>query len=110
MNNRREFLEHAGALGLGTLFLPFSGSVVHADGGETDPAAAIPGLVFEKIEAGGIAHYSYFIGDVVTGTAVVIDPRRDVDVYLELAKKHRLTITHAVETHIHADFVSVQNS
>jgi hydroxyacylglutathione hydrolase len=36
----------------------------------------------------------------------VIDPRRDVEVYLDLARNHGLTITHALETHIHADFVS----
>ncbi len=106
MNNRREFLEHAKALGLGTLFLPFSASVVRAANDSATPQPPLPGVIFETIEAGGISHYSYFLGDTVSGTAVVIDPRRDVDVYLELARKHRLTITHAIETHIHADFVS----
>ena len=36
----------------------------------------------------------------------VIDPRRDVDVYLEIARARGLRITHIVETHIHADFAS----
>jgi hydroxyacylglutathione hydrolase len=62
--------------------------------------------VFETVRTDGLAHLSYLIGDRSRGHAAVIDPRRDVDVYLELARKQRLTITHAVETHIHADFVS----
>jgi hydroxyacylglutathione hydrolase len=63
-------------------------------------------VIFETVRTDGLAHLSYLIGDRSSGRAAVIDPRRDVDVYLELAHKHRLTITHAVETHIHADFVS----
>ncbi len=121
MSSRREFLGHAGALGLGTLFMPFSATVTHAASGGAGasggsgvskgsgvgaPATKVPGLVFETIEAGGIAHYSYFIGDTLTGAAAVIDPKRDVEDYLELARKHRLTITHAIDTHVHADFVS----
>jgi hydroxyacylglutathione hydrolase len=71
------------------------------------PALAPPGgVVFETVRTDGLAHLSYLIGDRSSGRAAVIDPRRDVDVYLELARQHRLTITHAVETHIHADFVS----
>ena len=63
-------------------------------------------VIFETVRTDGLAHLSYVIGDRSSGRAAVIDPRRDVEVYLELARKHRLTITHAVETHIHADFVS----
>jgi hydroxyacylglutathione hydrolase len=107
MSTRREFLEHAGALGLGMALLPSTAAVRRARGAEgTTEAKAVPGLIFEAIESGGIAAYSYFIGDAVTGKAAVIDPRRDVEAYVELARKHRLTITHAIETHIHADFVS----
>src|SRR5690606_18333041 len=106
MPTRREFLEHSSALGLGSMFLPFAATVGRAAWGNSEPAAHVPGLVLEKIEAGGISHYSYFIGDALTGVAAVIDPRRDVEVYVELASKHRLRITHAIETHIHADFVS----
>lgn len=40
------------------------------------------------------------------GKAVVIDPLRDIDAYLELAKERNATITHILETHFHADFVS----
>jgi hydroxyacylglutathione hydrolase len=63
-------------------------------------------VVFETVRTDGLAHLSYLIGDRSVGRAVVIDPRRDVDIYLELARKYRLTITHTLETHIHADFVS----
>jgi hydroxyacylglutathione hydrolase len=63
-------------------------------------------MVCETVFTEGVAHLSYLIGDKATGKAAVIDARRDVDVYLELARHHHLTITHALETHIHADFVS----
>jgi hydroxyacylglutathione hydrolase len=63
-------------------------------------------VVFETVRTDGLAHLSYLIGDRSSGCAAVIDPRLDVDVYLELARQHRLTITHAIETHIHADLVS----
>jgi hydroxyacylglutathione hydrolase len=72
----------------------------------TPVARPSEGVIFETVRTDGLAHLSYLIGDRSTGRAVVVDPRRDVDVYLELARQHRLTITHAVETHIHADFVS----
>jgi len=106
MTTRRELLEHAGAVGLGALFFPATATLRRAKAAEPAKGEIPPGLIFETIESGGIAHYSYFIGDALTGKAAVIDPRRDVDVYVDLARKHRLTITHAIETHIHADFVS----
>ena len=40
------------------------------------------------------------------GEAVVVDPQRDVDLYLKAAEEHGLTIHHIFETHLHADFVS----
>jgi hydroxyacylglutathione hydrolase len=63
-------------------------------------------VIFETVRTDGLAHLSYLIGDRNSGRAAVIDPRRDVEVYLDLARQHHLTITHAIETHIHADFVS----
>jgi hydroxyacylglutathione hydrolase len=63
-------------------------------------------LVFERILTEGIAEISYLIGDDSTSTAAVIDPRADVGIYLELARKHKVSITHVFETHIHADLVS----
>jgi hydroxyacylglutathione hydrolase len=62
--------------------------------------------IFERIETQGIAELSYMIGDDSAGVAAVIDPRADVEIYLELARKHKLAITHVFETHIHADMVS----
>jgi len=53
-----------------------------------------------------LAAASYLIGCQRTGEAIVIDPERDVDRYIELAKKEGLRITAVAETHIHADFVS----
>jgi hydroxyacylglutathione hydrolase len=59
-------------------------------------------MLFERIESAGLAHYSYLIGD---GTqALVIDPRRDCDVYIEKATEAGMAITDVVETHRHEDF------
>jgi hydroxyacylglutathione hydrolase len=54
----------------------------------------------------GLAQSSYLIGCDRTREAAIIDPRRDVDVYVEAARQHGLTLTHAIDTHVHADFVS----
>jgi hydroxyacylglutathione hydrolase len=63
-------------------------------------------LIFERVLTDGIAAISYLIGDDEEGTAAVIDPRPDVEIYLELARKNGVSITHIFETHIHADLVS----
>ena len=63
-------------------------------------------LIFERVLTDGIAAVSYLIGDDEEGTAAVIDPRPDVEIYLELARKNGVSITHIFETHIHADLVS----
>lgn len=63
-------------------------------------------MFLETIKAEGLAHLSYLLGDESNGVCAVIDPRRDVDVYLEHARRHNVRITHILETHIHADFVS----
>ena len=54
----------------------------------------------------GLGHLSALIADEATGVAAVVDPRRDVDVYLDAAKSAGLRITHVVETHLHNDYVS----
>ena len=54
----------------------------------------------------GLAIYSYMIGDETTKQCAVVDPSRDVDAYLELADREGLTIRHALETHVHADYIS----
>lgn len=53
-----------------------------------------------------LAHASYLVGCQRSGEAVVIDPSRDVNQYLEAAAAEGLRIVGAAETHIHADFVS----
>jgi hydroxyacylglutathione hydrolase len=91
------------AAGLGSLVLAGQRASAERDAPVSRPSE---GVVFETVRTDGLAHLSYLISDRASGRAAVIDPRRDVDVYLELARQHRLTITHAIETHIHADFVS----
>ena len=63
-------------------------------------------LVFKTIQTEGIAELSYLVGDDDEGVAAVFDPRPDCDVYVDMARKAGLAITHIFETHIHADLVS----
>src|SRR5262245_31186888 len=58
----------------------------------------------ERFYLGCLAHASYMIGS--SGIAAVIDPQRDVDIYLEAAAGKNLKIEYIIETHVHADFVS----
>jgi hydroxyacylglutathione hydrolase len=88
---------------LGSLALATKHSFAEPGTPVSGPSDAV---IFETVRTDGLAHLSYLIGDRSTGRAAVIDPRRDVEVYLELARQHHLTIEYAVETHIHADFVS----
>lgn len=59
---------------------------------------------FKQYYLGCLAHASYLIGS--NGEAAIVDPQRDVDQYIEDAKKLGLTIKYVLETHLHADFVS----
>jgi glyoxylase-like metal-dependent hydrolase (beta-lactamase superfamily II)/rhodanese-related sulfurtransferase len=61
-------------------------------------------MFFQQFYLGCLAHASYMFGS--NGEAVVVDPQRDVDIYLEAAQKNSLIIRHIFETHLHADFVS----
>ena len=63
-------------------------------------------MLLERIYDHDLAQASYFIGCQSQGVAIVVDPRRDLDVYLDLAAKNGMTITAVAETHIHADFLS----
>jgi len=62
------------------------------------------GMYFEQFYLTCLAHASYMIGS--GGEAAVVDPQRDVDIYLEAAEEQNLKICHIFETHLHADFVS----
>ncbi len=53
-----------------------------------------------------VAQTSYMIGCPGAGAAIVIDPNRDIDQYIEAAEAEGVKVTHVTETHIHADFVS----
>jgi len=59
---------------------------------------------FEQFYLGCLAHASYMLAS--QGEAVVVDPQRDVDIYLKAAEEHGVKIRHIFETHLHADFVS----
>jgi hydroxyacylglutathione hydrolase len=61
-------------------------------------------MYFEQFYLGCLAHASYLLAS--QGEAVVVDPQRDVDLYLNAAAQHGFTIRHVFETHLHADFVS----
>ena len=63
-------------------------------------------MIFEQHYLGCLSQASYLIGDESTGRAAVVDPRRDVSEYLEVAAQHGLTIELVLETHFHADFLS----
>jgi len=61
-------------------------------------------MYFEQFYLGCLAHASYLLAS--EGEAIVIDPQRDVDIYLQAAAEHGFQIRHIFETHLHADFVS----
>jgi glyoxylase-like metal-dependent hydrolase (beta-lactamase superfamily II)/rhodanese-related sulfurtransferase len=63
-------------------------------------------MIFTQHYLDCLSQGSYLIGDESTGRAVVVDPRRDVKIYLSEAAEHGLTIERVIETHIHADFLT----
>ena len=63
-------------------------------------------MFFQHVYDKTLAQASYVVGCQKEGVAIVIDPKRDVDTYLQIAKENNLKITHVAETHIHADFLA----
>lgn len=61
-------------------------------------------MYFQSFYLTCLAHASYMVGS--DGIAAVVDPQRDVDIYIEDAKQQGLKIAYVIETHLHADFVS----
>jgi glyoxylase-like metal-dependent hydrolase (beta-lactamase superfamily II)/rhodanese-related sulfurtransferase len=61
-------------------------------------------MYFQQFYLTCLSHASYMLGS--EGVACVVDPQRDVSLYIEEAKARGLTIQHVIETHLHADFVS----
>jgi hydroxyacylglutathione hydrolase len=61
-------------------------------------------MFIKQLYTGCLSEAAYFIES--NGEAVVIDPLRDIQAYIDLAKEHQATIKYIFETHFHADFVS----
>jgi hydroxyacylglutathione hydrolase len=60
-------------------------------------------MLFQRIESQGLSHYSYLLGG--GGEAAVIDPRRDVDVYVDQAERNGYHIRYVLETHRNEDYL-----
>jgi hydroxyacylglutathione hydrolase len=63
-------------------------------------------LFFQQFYLESLGHASYLVGDEATGRALVLDPRRDVDVYFDAARSKGLRLVHAIDTHGHNDYLS----
>ncbi|MDR9364699.1 MAG: MBL fold metallo-hydrolase [Balneolaceae bacterium] len=63
-------------------------------------------MYFKQFFDNKLAQYSYLVGCQANGTALVIDPMRDIDQYIDAAADENLTIVAAADTHIHADYIS----
>jgi hydroxyacylglutathione hydrolase len=72
----------------------------------TTPKSMAQTAFVERVFDESLAQTSYLIANLQTKEAIVIDPKRDIDTYLEIARKHNFRITKVTETHIHADFLS----
>lgn len=63
-------------------------------------------MLLERIYDEDLAQASFVIGCQAKKEAIVVDPRRDLDVYVKIAEKNDMKIVGVTETHIHADFLS----
>ncbi len=63
-------------------------------------------MIFERITEPGLSQYAYAIGCRGAKEIAIVDPMRDIDVYLDFAGSHGVEITEVLETHIHADYAS----
>lgn len=63
-------------------------------------------MYFKQFFDRKLAQYSYLVGCQANGTALIIDPMRDIDLYIDAAADENLTIVAAADTHIHADYIS----
>src|SRR5581483_6727958 len=63
-------------------------------------------MIFKQFYLESLGHASYLLGSEETGDALVLDPRRDVDVYLDAARTHGLRLRYAVDTHQHNDYAT----
>ena len=63
-------------------------------------------MFIRQFQIEGLGHLSTLIGDEEAGLAAVVDPRRDVDIYVDAARENGLRISHVFQTHLHNDYVS----
>lgn len=63
-------------------------------------------MQIEQFVIEGLGHQSYSILDTQSGEAAIVDPRRDVEVYVQAAQRAQARITHILETHIHNDYIT----
>lgn len=63
-------------------------------------------MMLKQYYLGCLAHASYLIADEESRTAAVVDPQRDIDQYLEDARRERLQMRYVLLTHFHADFLA----
>jgi hydroxyacylglutathione hydrolase len=69
-------------------------------------AGAVMRMLFQQFYLESLGHASYLLADERTGRALVFDPRRDVEVYLEAARAHGVRIAFACDSHGHNDYLS----
>jgi len=63
-------------------------------------------MILKQYYLGCLAHASYLLGDEISSTAIIVDPQRDIEQYVEDAEKFGLQIRHVFLTHFHADFIA----
>ncbi len=63
-------------------------------------------MIFKQFHDESLGHASYFIGSETTGEALVLDTRRDVDIYFTEARNQGMRIRYAADTHQHNDYIS----
>ena len=63
-------------------------------------------MFFKQFFLESLGHASYLVGDEGTGQSLVLDPRRDVDIYFEAARSQGMRVTYAVDTHGHNDYLT----
>src|SRR5580692_7940053 len=63
-------------------------------------------MILKQYYLGCLAHASYLLGDEESGTAIVVDPQRDIQQYVADAEQFGLQIRHVFLSHFHADFVA----
>jgi hydroxyacylglutathione hydrolase len=63
-------------------------------------------MFLDQFVLGSLGHASYLVGSEGSGEALLLDPRRDVDIYFEAARRRNVRIAYAMDTHAHNDYVS----